>query len=113
AVGMRRWVGVAAAVAASLGLGCTGDDDGRRGDAPASASELAEQLGCDRTQRGGRTGWDERHPVECFTEAGWAATIHAPLGEPERSSALRLLRSRYQDADQSLAPCLVDSEIGR
>jgi hypothetical protein len=36
---------------------------------------------------------------------GWAATIHAPLEAPGRSSALRLLASRYGNGGRDLVPC--------
>lgn len=103
--------GSRAAVAAVilLPLGCaTGGADDSPGDGADNsgmdAPELAERLGCDRTEPGRRKGWDDERPLECYSDDGWAATIHAPLDHAGRGSALTLLRNRYIDG-RDLVPC--------
>jgi hypothetical protein len=102
----RRVLVTAVAVGVSLGLGCSGDDGGRRQEpVEGDAAELAVRLGCDRTAPGHRKGWDQERPVECYADEGWAATIHAPLSGPGRTSALHLLASRYGNGGRDLVPC--------
>jgi hypothetical protein len=104
---LSGWAVVAAATVLSLGCATGGADDNagdRAGSDAAGAPELAERLGCDRTEPGHRKGWDDGGPVECFSDDGWAATIHAPLDHAGRGSALTLLRSRYVDG-RDLVPC--------
>lgn len=101
-----RWV-LATAVASSLVFGCSDDDGGESRDAedvPEGAADLADKLGCDRTEPGMTKAWDEERSLQCFVDEGWAATIHAPLADGTRTSALGLLEGRYSEPG-SLVPC--------
>jgi hypothetical protein len=100
-MGTRATVLALAAVVATMAssLGCTDDDSGDGTDSGANvdpgAAELADRLGCDRTAPASREAWDDdESPLLCYSDEGWAATIHAPLSPAGRGAAVTLLNMR-------------------
>jgi hypothetical protein len=95
---MRRWGAAVALVCSGFVVGCSDDGDPSDGAGeaqPGSATDLAERLGCESTERetSGRIGAAE--VVSCVVDGEWPAHIYAGSTGPQRAAGLRLLGTRY------------------